>query len=154
MYGFIFKNKLGALAFVAMTLYGVASLVGSEDDEGLLQRGVETIQTERGLFEEQIGEFGDPEPEEIIDDGDDSEELSLPFGPQLSEDDGTEFGLDLNPEEYSRPQLEAGPPAASTLPSRASGSSSKGGMPQSPGEIVGFVVDGDGNVVMNGGDDR
>lgn len=152
MYGFIFKNKLGALAFVGMTLYGVATLVGSEEDDGLLQQGVESIQSERTSFEQQIGEFGDPEPAEILD-ADDEEDISLPPGELFGADEPDEFGFDPQPDDASSEGYEPSPTINPGVnPARSENRGFEG--PSDGGEIVGVILDRNGDVFIDARDGR
>lgn len=43
MRGYMFRNRWGALLFVALTLAGVTRLVGSEDGEGAIQQAADRI---------------------------------------------------------------------------------------------------------------
>ncbi|MGB3738458.1 MAG: hypothetical protein WA948_03805 [Pontixanthobacter sp.] len=52
MYTFLFRNRYGALAFVGLTLIGAASLVGTQEDEGLITQTAATIEQQRADFED------------------------------------------------------------------------------------------------------
>ncbi|MDA7787726.1 hypothetical protein N8940_00645 [Sphingomonadaceae bacterium] len=58
MYAFVFRNKIAALLFVGMILFGVANLVGTEDRQGLLQKGVATFEGEKAGFQDDIDRLG------------------------------------------------------------------------------------------------
>jgi len=52
MRGYMFKNSKGALFFVALTLLGVATLVGTEDNEGALLKAAANIEQQRNMMNE------------------------------------------------------------------------------------------------------
>ena len=52
MYTFLFRNRYGALAFVGLTMIGAASLVGTQEDEGLITQTAATIEQQRADFEQ------------------------------------------------------------------------------------------------------
>lgn len=52
MRGFMFRNAKGALLFAAMTMLGVALLIGSEDSEGALIRAAEELERQKAQAED------------------------------------------------------------------------------------------------------
>ena len=52
MYSFLFRNRMGAIGFVVLTLVGAASLVGTEETEGVIAKTSAQIDQQRADFEE------------------------------------------------------------------------------------------------------
>lgn len=52
MRGYMFKSSKGALLFVIVTLLGVATLIGSEDNEGALLKAASDIEKQRSMMNE------------------------------------------------------------------------------------------------------
>src|SRR3546814_6886709 len=64
MRGFMFRNAKGALLFAAMTMLGVAMLIGSEDSEGALIRAAEELERQKAQAEDAAPGDGDLPPAE------------------------------------------------------------------------------------------
>lgn len=69
MYNQLFRNRWAALGFVVITAMGAASLVGSEEDEGLLGDAATTIADQREQFVDDTEALSDPDLELPRDDG-------------------------------------------------------------------------------------
>lgn len=65
MRGYMFRNRWGAMLFVAMTLAGVTTLVGTEDSKGSLEEASAQIAAQR----EQVAAFSNSEPNRTEIDG-------------------------------------------------------------------------------------
>lgn len=106
MYRFLFSNRLVALAFVAMIVLGVRTLIGTQSDEGALTRtaarieaNVRSMQTEARQFQAKQSvnrvnpdrEIVRPVPvatgfapdEELIDEGPGDVPLEFPAEPMI-----------------------------------------------------------------------
>ena len=60
----MFKSSKGALLFLVVTMLGVLTLVGTEDNEGALLKAAADIEKQRNLMNaDQSAEFGDLAPE-------------------------------------------------------------------------------------------
>ncbi|MGB7407853.1 MAG: hypothetical protein WA908_05055 [Pontixanthobacter sp.] len=66
MYSLLFRNKLVALGFVALFLIGVATLVGTEDNAGVLSQTAQSLDTHRSDFDETVKELETPAPQPTI----------------------------------------------------------------------------------------
>lgn len=94
----MFQSKTGALFFVAITLFGVASLVGTEEDAGTLAAAAEQIEQQGSEFRGQTEALAtpDPDPEPVMVDPDPefaAEEV------QVLDPTGIDpVGMDPNPE--------------------------------------------------------
>lgn len=62
MRGFMFRNAKGALLFAAMTMLGVAMLIGSEDNEGALIRAAEDLERQKVQAEDVDSGAGELPP--------------------------------------------------------------------------------------------
>ena len=60
MRGYMFRNRWGALFFVAMTALGGAALVGGEDDRGVLLNAAEDLQRQQAAMNAAMGETTAP----------------------------------------------------------------------------------------------
>jgi len=54
MYSFLFRNKLGALAFVVLTMIGAATLVGTEEHDGVIAKTAQELTQQRDEFAEKV----------------------------------------------------------------------------------------------------
>lgn len=54
--GYMFRSRWGALLFVAMSATGAASLVGGEDEEGVLMTAAEDLERQRVAMERTVAE--------------------------------------------------------------------------------------------------
>nr|WP_137676843.1 hypothetical protein [Parerythrobacter lutipelagi] len=54
MRGYMFKNRIGALVFVGLAMIGAANLVGTEEQDGAIQRAAAELQDQRDAFEREI----------------------------------------------------------------------------------------------------
>ncbi len=70
MRGYMFKNRWGALFFVCLTAFGAASLIGGEDDEGLLLSAAGELTDVGDDFGNRKQEFSEAEERPVIDAGD------------------------------------------------------------------------------------
>ena len=62
MYSLLFRNKLAALAFVALIVIGAALLIGTEQEQGVIQETAQTIAEQRTDFDETVKQAGVPKP--------------------------------------------------------------------------------------------
>ncbi len=66
MYKFLFRNKLAALAFVVLTVIGAATLVGTEEHDGVIAKTTQEITKQRADFAEKTAALSSkkstPEP--------------------------------------------------------------------------------------------
>ena len=66
MKGYMFQNKTGAIVFAALTLFGVATLVGTEEEDGALTSATQQLQQQgaqlRGETDAMAVPDQDPEP--------------------------------------------------------------------------------------------
>ncbi len=53
MYSYFFRNKLALLAFAAFIIIGAMVLIGTEEDEGILQETAETIAGQRATLDKK-----------------------------------------------------------------------------------------------------
>ncbi len=60
MYSMLFRNRVAAGAFVVLTLVSAASLVGSEDEEGIIERAAQSISEQQDDFEDRVAELERP----------------------------------------------------------------------------------------------
>lgn len=67
MRGYMFKNRWTALAFVCLTAYGAASLIGGEEDEGLLLSATEDLTQSRSEFGERSAELSKTRRRPVLD---------------------------------------------------------------------------------------
>jgi len=64
MRGYMFKSSKGALLFVAVTMLGVVTLVGTEDNEGALLKAAADIEKQRNMMNaDQSDQLVDLAPE-------------------------------------------------------------------------------------------
>ncbi len=54
MYALLFKNRLAALGFVLLTAAGAVSLIGTEEDAGLIQQTKEQILAQKQGFADKV----------------------------------------------------------------------------------------------------
>lgn len=54
MYSFLFRNKWGALAFVVLMMISAATLVGTEEHDGVIAKTAEQITQQRDDFAEKV----------------------------------------------------------------------------------------------------
>ncbi|MCB2061490.1 MAG: hypothetical protein R3E09_10130 [Novosphingobium sp.] len=59
MYQLLFRNRFVALVFVAMTVLGVRTLIGTEDEEGALTRMTEGIEAKVQALQNDAQQFQD-----------------------------------------------------------------------------------------------
>lgn len=57
MYKFLFRTRYGALGFVAVTMLGVTSLVGTDGESGLIQYGVNSFTAQQDAMGEEVGQL-------------------------------------------------------------------------------------------------
>ena len=60
MYKFLFKNRLAAVGFVVLTTISAASLVGTEDNAGLIEKTAQEIEQQKAEFEAEMGQMQIP----------------------------------------------------------------------------------------------
>ena len=104
MRGYMFKSSKGALLFVAVTMLGVLTLVGTEDNEGALLKAAADIEKQRNMMNaDQSGQHVDLAPEGFAS----SRQGTLEF---TADDDLIDdaTGFDPTPE-YEAPLVSAEP---------------------------------------------
>lgn len=69
MYKTLFQNSKAALLFAGMTILGAVMMVGSPEDEGVLDKAVDRFGKERETFVEDAQEFAESQsvPDKVID---------------------------------------------------------------------------------------
>ncbi len=70
MRGYMFKNRWGALFFVCLMAFGAASLIGGEDDKGLLLSAAGELTEVGDDFGNPKQELSEPEERAVLDAGD------------------------------------------------------------------------------------
>lgn len=60
MYKFLFKNRLAAVGFVVLTTISAASLVGTEEKAGLIEKTAQEIEQQKAEFEAEMGQMQIP----------------------------------------------------------------------------------------------
>lgn len=73
MRGYMFKNRWTALAFVCLTAFGAANLIGGEDDEGLLLSATEDLTQSTSQFGERASKLSEPRRRSVLDASDGGE---------------------------------------------------------------------------------
>ncbi len=56
----MFKGRYAAMAFVGMALASTASLVGTDEEDGTIQRATNRFVGEKAALEEEVEQFGTP----------------------------------------------------------------------------------------------
>ena len=69
MRGYMFKNRWGALLFVCLTAIGAASLIGGEDDQGLLLSATDELTDARDGLDSRRQELSRPDERPVLDAG-------------------------------------------------------------------------------------
>lgn len=59
MYKAVFQNSKAALAFAAMILFSAVSMVGTSEDNGMLIRAVDNIESQRASIASDAAEFAE-----------------------------------------------------------------------------------------------
>lgn len=54
MYKFLFKNRLAAVGFVVLTTISAASLVGTEDNAGLIEKTAQELEQQKAEFNAEM----------------------------------------------------------------------------------------------------
>ncbi|RDC60970.1 hypothetical protein HME9302_02187 [Alteripontixanthobacter maritimus] len=108
MFSYLFKNRWMALIFVLTGAYGAATLVGTEEDEGLVVKTAQKVEENRSRA--SGGDWGDvealpPEPREYEEDGAIDEQLANPWAVD---------GDEISPDEFSEPFVDGLPMDAGT----------------------------------------
>jgi hypothetical protein len=62
MRGYMFRNRWGAVLFVALTLAGVTTLIGSEDEEGAIRQATDRIAQQRAEADRLTTDTQEPPP--------------------------------------------------------------------------------------------
>lgn len=64
----MFQNKTGAIVFAALTLFGVATLVGTEEEDGALTSATQQLQQQGAQLRGETGELAvpDQDPEPVV----------------------------------------------------------------------------------------
>ena len=60
MYTFLFRNKLGALGFVVLMMISAATLVGTEEHDGVIVKTTQEIAKQRSDFAEKVDAMSSP----------------------------------------------------------------------------------------------
>lgn len=63
MKGYMFQSKTGALFFVVITLFGVASLVGTAEEDGALTSATSQIEQQGAQLRGQADKMANPDPD-------------------------------------------------------------------------------------------
>lgn len=115
MRGYMFKNRWGALLFVCLIAFGAASLIGDEDDEGLLLSAAGELTKTQADFANRSTELSRPDERPVLNAGDigqfsSDEELASEFVPDdelIDDTRGFEPEPDINPS-YEMERAEEG----------------------------------------------
>lgn len=66
MRGYMFRNRWGALFFVCLTAAGAASLIGGEDDEGLLLNATNELSQTRSDLSGEMADLSEPDERPVM----------------------------------------------------------------------------------------
>lgn len=67
MRGYMFMNRWGAIIFVSLAAFGAVSLIGGEDDPGLLLEAAEGLTQTRDDFQTRADDLSRPEERPVLD---------------------------------------------------------------------------------------
>lgn len=101
MRGYMFKNRWGALLFVCLTALGAASLIGGEDDQGVLLSAADELTKTGNDFGSRAQELSETEDRPVLDAGNigqftPDDDLLPEFEPEDELSDNTQ-GLEPEP---------------------------------------------------------
>ena len=66
MYSLLFRNRVAAIGFVLLTVAGAASMVGTEENAGLLEKTTEEIKAQQAEFAAEMGAMNAPKAVQTI----------------------------------------------------------------------------------------
>ena len=112
MYKTLFQNSKAALLFAGMTILGAVMMVGSPEDEGVLDKAVDRFGKERETFVEGAQEFAETQsvPDKVMD-------PDAGWGRSPQPDIGNYAPEDSEPDDFYAPVPVPGraPPKATTF---------------------------------------
>lgn len=117
MKNYLFQSKTGAIIFVVSTLFGVATLVGTEDEEGALGVATDQIEQQSAELRGQADEMAnpDPDPEPIMIEADEGGEFASDEELVLDPSGIEPFGMEPNPESNESEEVEIAEPVAEEI---------------------------------------